>query len=306
MMRALMGENQLDYLGFSYGTFIGTTYAAMFPKQVGRLVLDGAIDPNEDSSTSTIGQAVGFEDALGTYLQDCISNDSSCPFAGQSTDEAVSQIQAWLKRAETDPWPTSSSETVNGITMMYGIILPLYAEDNWTYLTQAFEELKSTGKADTMMFLADTYLGRSENGTYTDNSMESNLAVNCLDSPPTSNANEERRIAKELNDKAPTFGRFMAYGNIGCEALKQDRSNIEKLDYSASGAAPILVVGTTGDPATPYQAAVNLAKQFDAGVLLTYKGEGHTAYAYTNSCVANTVDDYLVKGTVPKDDVTCG
>lgn len=305
VMRALVGDDQLDYLGFSYGTYIGSTYAAMFPKRVGRFVLDGAVDPQADSATATIEQSVGFENALKTYLNDCITNDGSCPFKGKTVDDAVKQVQGWLNTADTKPWPTSSGDTVNGITMMYGIITPLYSENNWPYLTQAFEELANSGKADTMMFLADTYLGRDDNGKYTDNSMESNLAVNCLDDPPTSDMNEQKRIAQELNTQSPTFGRFMAYGNIGCEALKQDRSNIKKLDYSASGAAPIVVVGTTGDPATPYQSAVNLSKLLESGVLLTYKGEGHTAYTYSNSCVANAVDDYLVDGTVPKDGTTC-
>ncbi|PWG64754.1 alpha/beta hydrolase [Bifidobacterium callitrichidarum] len=306
MLRALAGQTRLNYLGFSYGTYIGSTYAALFPKQTGRIVLDGAINPTEDSATSTIEQAVGFEKALATYLNDCIKNDGSCPFKGMDTNQATKEIQSWLATADTKPWPTSSGKRVNGITMMYGIILPLYSEDNWTYLTQAFKELKDTGKADTLLLLADTYLGRNENGKYTDNSMEANLAVNCLDDPPTSDMARQEAIAKELGEKAPTFGRFMTYGNIGCEALKQDRSGIGKLDYSAPGASPILVVGTTGDPATPYQAAVNLAKLLESGVLLTYKGEGHTAYTYTNSCVAETVDDFLIHGKVPSSDVTCG
>ncbi|TPF94840.1 alpha/beta hydrolase [Bifidobacterium sp. UTBIF-78] len=320
MMRALAGQNYLNYLGFSYGTYIGSTYAALFPKQTGRIVLDGAINPAEDASTSTIEQAVGFENALTSYLDDCLKHDgtnggsddsdgngsSACPFKGMDAAGAKQRIQSWLSEADRRPWPTSSGKTVNSVTMMYGIIMPLYSQENWSYLTKAFGELASEGKADTLLFLADTYLGRAPNGTYTDNSMEANLAVNCLDDPATSDMDKEAEIAKELNDRAPTFGRFMAYGNIGCEALRQDRSHIERLDYSAPGADPILVVGTTGDPATPYQSAVNLANLLSSGVLLTYKGEGHTAYSRTNSCVADVVDDYLTKGEAPKQDVTCG
>lgn len=167
-----MGEDQLDYLGFSYGTYIGSTYAAMFPEQIGRLVLDGAIDPNEDTNTAAIEQSVGFEKALKAYLNDCIGNDGSCPFAGMTTDTAMRQIQHWLSTADTNPCPTSGGATVNGMTMMLVTILPLYSEDNWIYLTQAFRELTTTGKADAMLLLVDAYLGRDERGAYTDNSME--------------------------------------------------------------------------------------------------------------------------------------
>lgn len=304
MMRAVLGSDHLDYLGFSYGTFIGATYAALFPEQTGRLVLDGAVDPQEDTSEQTINQSVGFENALKAYLKDCIDNDGSCPFKGGTVDQAVKQIQSWLERADSKPWPASGGD-VNSVALMYGIITPLYSQDNWTFLTQAFTEMKSKGTATTMLLLANTYLDREPGGGYKDNSMQANLIVNCLDDPPTSDMARQKQIAKELSEKSPTFGRFMAYGNIGCDALKQDRSHLEKLDFSAKGAAPIVVVGTTGDPATPYQSAVNLAKQLDSGVLVTYKGEGHTAYSATNVCVANAVDDYLIDGTVPKDGTTC-
>lgn len=301
MMRALMGSDRLDYLGFSYGTYIGATYAALFPAQVGRLVLDGAIDPQEDQSESLVNQAVGFENALKTYLKDCMGG-SGCPFSG-TTDDALAQIQGWLRQYDDKPVDVNG-ESLNGTTLMYGIIMPLYNQDNWPYLTKAFRGLKD-GDGTTFMFLADTYLDRSGN-KYTSNSMEANSIVNCLDDPPTSDMAAQKALADRLAKESPTFGRYMAYGNIGCDALALDRSGIRKLDWSAKGADPILVVGTTGDPATPYDAAVSLAKTLESGRLLTYKGEGHTAYDRGNECVATIVDTYLVDGGVPEDGATCG
>ena len=304
LMRALAGQDQLDYLGFSYGTLIGTTYAALFPQQVGRMVLDGAIDPTQSAADAVISQSEGFEQSLRTYLTDCIDNDDACPFTG-SVDEAIVEIQGWLTQADSQPLPTNERYDVKGITMMYGIITPLYSSDNWPYLTQAFSEIKHSGTANVMLLLANSYLERSDDGEYESNSMEANVAVNCLDDPQPSDMAEQEKIARQLNEKSPTFGRYMAYGNVICEALAQDRSGIEQLDYSAPGAAPILVVGTTGDPATPYQNAVNLANLLESGMLLTDEGETHTAYTYTNSCVASAVDDYLINGTPIKDGVTC-
>ncbi|NMM93097.1 alpha/beta hydrolase [Bifidobacterium oedipodis] len=304
VMRALAGQDQLDYLGFSYGTLIGSTYAALFPQQVGRMVLDGVIDPMQSAADAVISQAEGFEQSLHAYLTDCIDNDDACPFTG-SVDEATAEIQGWLAKADSQPLPTDGRDDVNGIMMMYGIITPLYSSDNWAYLTKAFAEIKDSGTANVMLLLANSYLERNDDGEYESNSMEVNVAVNCLDDPQPSDMGEQEKIARELNEKSPTFGRYMAYGNVTCEALAQDRSGIEQLDYSAPSAAPILVVGTTGDPATPYQNAVNLADLLESGMLLTDEGETHTAYTYTNSCVASIVDDYLIYGTPIEDGVSC-
>ena len=301
LTRALLGDTKLNYLGYSYGTFLGATYADLYPKKVGRLVLDGALDPATTEFEVTDIQAKGFESAFRAYLKSCIGT-KDCPFTG-TVDEAMLETRKILDRLQASPLQNSDGRALGANTMFTAIILPLYNKDNWTYLNTLFAEVLQ-GSTKTAFVLADSYNDRAKNGTYNSNSTEAFVSINCLDYKSQDSVAQMRTEAAQLAADAPTFGPQMAYGGTSCAkwpfASTRDRGPI-----AAKGSGDILVVGTTNDPATPYVWAKNLSAQLAKGHLITYHGEGHTAYNKSNSCVNNAVDNYFVRGTVPAKDPDC-
>lgn len=302
LLRAVLGDKKLNYLGYSYGTFLGATYADLYPHNTGRLVLDGAIDPKTTDFEVTETQAVGFENAARAYIKDCMSG-SDCPFTG-TVDEGMARIKAILDRLDKSPLRAKDGRLLGSSTMFNAIILPLYSEDNWHYLTDLLNDVLA-GHADYAFQLADAYYGRNKDGSYEDNSTEAFIAINCLDYAAGNFTNSElREQAAELAKAAPTFGPQMSYGGNSCDSWPFASTRVRDAIH-APGSAPILVVGTTNDPATPYKWAKNLAAELDNGHLITYKGEGHTAYNKSNSCVNSAVDNFFVEGTVPSVDPNC-
>jgi pimeloyl-ACP methyl ester carboxylesterase len=303
VLRAALGEEQLDYLGASYGTFLGTTYASLFPDRVGRFVLDGAIDPNLTGLETGLGQAAGFERATRAYVENCV-DAGDCPL-GDDVESAMAAIPAFLDQVDADPLPVSG-DTVTELTegwAMYGIIVAMYAQDFWPILTQAIERAQQ-GDGTLLMFLANTYASRSSDGAYNGNGMQAIYAVNCLDRPANADVDlDTAAVEAQFEEASPTWGRYLA-GDGACEYWPVEASETID-DYSAEGAAPIVVVGTTRDPATPHEWAVQLADTLDSGVLISYDGDGHTAYGRSNDCVDGAVDAYLLEGTVPEDGLTC-
>ncbi|WP_400994273.1 alpha/beta hydrolase [Agromyces sp. GXQ0307] len=301
LLRAILGDERLNYLGFSYGTFLGATYAGLYPEKTGRLVLDGAIDPTASVQEVNIAQYAGFEASLRAYLAACLAGDE-CPFSG-SVDAAADEVSRLLASVDASPLRASDGRRLGADALVTAIIYPLYSPESWPYLSEMFESVMF-GEADTALLLADLYNGREPDGTYRDNSTEAFRAVNCLDYTYDDDPAKMRADAAELAEVAPIFGPYAGYGDIGCAqwpvASEADRSAI-----AAEGAAPIMVIGTTGDPATPYQWAEALAEQLDSGFLVSYDGEGHTAYRKSNECVDRTVEDFLVDGTVPASDPRC-
>lgn len=301
LLRALVGDKKLNYLGYSYGTYLGSVYAELYPHKTGRLVLDGALDPAASSSEVTEVQAEGFQSALTAYLKYCLGT-SGCPFKG-SVQNALTRIEQLLASVAATPIPNSDGRLLGADTLVTAIIFPLYDATAWPELTQLFQQVIS-GSATYAFELADAYNDRSSNGTYTDNSTEAFTAINCLDYSYDASPAHMRAEQAALTKAAPVFGPYMGYGDIQC-AVWPYKSTVVRGPIHAPGAAPILVIGTTNDPATPYVWAKALAGQLDSGHLVTYKGQGHTAYNKGNSCVNNTVDDFFVNGTVPKKDPMC-
>jgi hypothetical protein len=216
----------------------------------------------------------------------------------------MQQVADLIERAGKKPIPAGGGAFVNKTLAVDGIIVTLYNDQSWPYLTSALSEAIQNNTAATLLALANFYLQRNEDGTYQSNSMVAFTAINCLDYPtPALTYDEMLAFADKAAAKAPTFGRVFAM-TVGCEAWPV-QSTAERAQLHAAGAAPIVVIGTTGDPATPYQWAVSLAGQLESGHLLTWKGEGHTAYGRSNACIGDAVDSYLVDGTVPKDGLTC-
>lgn len=300
MMRAIVGDDKLNYLGFSYGTFIGALYADQYPDRVGRMVLDGAIDPAATLQDVIREQTIGFENALRAYVTDCLTRDE-CPLSG-SVDDALGQWRALLDEVEADPLTADDGRPLTSSTLLTAIITPLYAQANWPYLDELYTSV-SQGDAEVAMFLADFYYER-EDGKYLSNQTEAFNATNCLDYPRVPlDADRMREEAAELDKLAPTIGWFQGYGDVSCAEWPVPAVT-KRGAVSATGADPILVVGTTGDPATPYKWAEALAKQLSSGVLLTYEGEGHTAYG-SNRCIDDAINTYLLTGAAPANGTVC-
>lgn len=301
LLRAVLGDEKLNYLGYSYGTFLGATYADLYPENTGRLVLDGAVDPSTTDYEVTETQAVGFENAFKAYLADCLTRDE-CPFSG-SVDAALARTAELLSELAANPLPSADGRMLGSSTMFIAIILPLYSQENWPFLDDLFSEV-FVGETATAFFLADNYNGRDPDGTYRDNSTEAFISINCLDYVTEVTNESMRAEAARLAQAAPVFGPVMSWGGTLCEAWPFPATR-ERVEIAAAGSADILVVGTTNDPATPYVWAVALADQLENGHLVTYEGEGHTAYTTGDPCVLGVVDAFFIDGTVPDSDPLC-
>ena len=297
LLRGVLGDDKLNYLGYSYGTFLGATYAELYPGNVGRMVLDGAIDPSISGLEVGTEQAIGFENALRAYMAACLTTQE-CPFRG-SVDQAMSDLGALLASVDRSPLPASDGRELGADTLVTGIVAALYSQANWPVLTQALSEALQ-GDPATAFLLADFYNGR-EGGVYIDNSAEAFRAYNCMDYPADSSQADQDAADARIAAEAPTIAEYWE-GPDACEVWPYDPTGT-RAPIAAVGAAPILVVGTTGDPATPYAWSVSLAEQLESGVLVTNVGEGHTGYNKGNACVDDAVEAYLIEGTVPAADL---
>ncbi len=300
ILRAALGERQLDYFGASYGTLIGATYADLFPRNVRRMVLDGAIDPSLSNEELNLGQARGFETALRAYLESCI--DAGCPL-GNSVDEAARGLRRFLDRVDAEPLETSDERDLTSGLAPLGVWMPLYVQEYWPQLTAALKQAIDGDDGSGLLRLADQYTSRGPD-KYLDNSLEALYAVNCLDHSDSIPTRQVPRHFAEFEEASPTFGRSFAYSLSTCSVWPvKSGSNTEAM--AAVGAPPIVVIGTTRDPATPYEWAEALAGQLDSGVLISRDGDGHTGFNQGNQCVDSAVERYLVRGVPPKSDLDC-
>ena len=303
MLRAAAGEARLDYFGFSYGTYIGALYADRFGSRVGRMVLDGAVDPSRSTFEESLANTTAFGDALRAYLADCVRS-SACPFAGGGVDAAIDRIASLLLDLRASPLRAADGRDVNSVVLRTAIDASLYDERSWGTLTDAFRQLLR-GRPALVQQLADGYVERGADG-YSGNLFEAIYAVNCLDKPVTTDPAELRRQGAALTAADPLRAADDTedLGDPVCGNWPVPAEG-KAARVTAAGAPPILVLGTTGDPATPYAWARSLAGQLPGGVLLTLRGEGHTAYRNGVACINDRVDRFFVSGTVPQA-VTCG
>jgi pimeloyl-ACP methyl ester carboxylesterase len=303
VIRAALGEPQLDYLGFSYGTFLGATYADLFPDRVGRMVLDGAVAPEVSGVVMGLEQSKGFEGALDSFLADCLTR-SDCP-VGPDVAGARQQISDLLNRVDAQPLSTASGRPLTQGLALLGLVYPLYDKANgWPVLRVALDQAINNQNGTMLLAAADAYTSRQADGSYADNRNEAIIAVNCLDRPVHASLAQLRAQADKFAAMAPIFGSALAWGNLACTVWPY-HSERPPHELHALGSNPIVVIGTTRDPATPYQWAVDLAQQLDNGVLISRDGDGHTGYSAGNSCVDKAVEQYLINGVVPKDGLSC-
>ncbi|MEO6114991.1 MAG: alpha/beta hydrolase [Pseudolysinimonas sp.] len=305
VIRAVLGDKKMHYLGYSYGTYLGTMYAELFPKNVGRMVLDGPIDPLVGQLDSLATQMAGFDSALKAYMADCQSQ-KGCPFTG-SVQNGLQQVRAILDGIDARHLVGSDGRKVDSATVGTGISYTLYSKDSWPDLTQMFKDLGSND-ADSTLENADGYNARSASGTY-DNETDVYAAVTCAESDIGTDGVTPLEGLAKIDAAAPILGKYFAYDDYAVldTACTNWPEPVAKLPtkFDAAGAAPIMVVATTNDPATPYAGGVSLSKQLSSGVLVTHKGEGHTVYAQGDTCVDTTVDNYLINGVVPTADPMC-
>jgi pimeloyl-ACP methyl ester carboxylesterase len=295
-LREALGEEQLSYLGYSYGTVIGQVYADLFPTRFRAMVLDGAVDVSVSNDQWLADQILAFEATLGRYVEDC--RRRNC--LDRDPAEAIREV---LRRADQSPIPAPRADRPAGSgEAVFGLITGLYSPATWPALDRAIAEALS-GDATRLIRLADTLAGRRADGSY-DNSLIMNVAVNCLDYASEPDPAYYRALADRLDDQAPLFGAYTATGGVLCS--KWPAAAKPLTPPRAAGSPVILVVGTTGDPATPYKWAVGLSRQLENAVLLTHDGEGHTAFRSGSSCIDEAVTDYLVDLQAPGDGKTCG
>jgi len=300
LLRHLLGDSELNYLGYSYGTLIGALYIDTFPERVGRIVLDGPVDPAASQFDLVLNQHRGFENALIAYFEYC-GEANFCPFPGTLT-ERLEAVSALYDRLEDDPLRAEDGRVLDDSTFRTAMVTTLYSRQSWSYLTQLFAEV-STGQTQTAMLLVDFYYDRI-NGVYQDNSMEAFIAINCLDYPVESDKDVIQAQAQQLRDAAPYTARPKGYGDLVCQNWPFP-PRLEKGPVRGAGAQTVVILGTTGDPATPYNWSVSLAEQLENAVLITYVGEGHLAYDEGNPCINDPVDTYFVTGVVPVDGLRC-
>ena len=302
VLRGAVGDEQLTYYGASYGTTIGSTYAELFPDEAGRLVLDGATDPALSAEETNLAQAAGFQTALYSYIEDC-QTSTDCPLP-PGRDEAARRIGDLLDQVDTTPLPTGDPDRpLTQSLAFFGIGGMLYNQLNWAVLTPALDQA-FTGDGAELLRLSDFYFSREDDGSFTDNRIEAITAVNCLDDPSSSTVQEVEASIPAYTEASPTFGRLFAWSRLSCGAWPVE-SPYEPLEIRAEGAAPILVIGTSRDPATPFEWSVAMAEQLESGVLVARDGDGHTSFGAGNACVDGAVDAFFLDGTVPADGLEC-
>jgi pimeloyl-ACP methyl ester carboxylesterase len=298
-LRQSLGDAKLTYLGYSYGTTLGSVYAELFPKNIRAMVLDGDVDPDSGDQAQAEAAAAGLEKSFDAFATACVGQPSGC----QVGPDPRGFVQALLTQADTTPIPSAKQGETRKATA--GIVLTavqaaMYDAGTWPQLAQSLAAAQK-GDAQGLFSLADSYNGRLANGTYS-NLIDANLAISCADTTEKHTQDQVKATIADWNARYPLFGASSAEGLYTCTAWKATRTPLPK--RSAVASAPILVVGNTGDPVTPYAGAQDMVRDLGSAALLTWQGTGHTSYPKT-PCVSTAVDAYLVGLTVPPAGQTC-
>jgi pimeloyl-ACP methyl ester carboxylesterase len=298
VVRAALGDSKLTYLGFSYGTLLGATYAGLFPTHVRALVLDGAIDPALPTIKQLDQQAEGVEGQLQLFFSTC-ARQANCPW--RPAGDPTAAFESLLAKVRANPLPAhGTSRQVGPAELLYGTAVTLYSTATWNDLAAALRAA-SNGDGTDFLELFDAYTGRQSNGAYS-NLFEANAAINCVDAPAPALA-AISAAAPAAQADAPIFGLQNLYSEAGCSVWPVAATGTIG-PIRALGSPPIVVVGSTGDPITPYHWAQSLAGELAHGVLLTRVGDGHTAYE-SSACIRTAVDQYLITSTPPAAGTRC-
>ncbi|UDY34132.1 alpha/beta hydrolase [Dermatobacter hominis] len=298
-IRTALGDEQLNFLGYSYGTSIGATYAAMFPTHIRAMVLDGSISPSASAADQAMVQATGFERTLANFIAACDA-DQTCALAPDAA-AAIAATRAELESKPVTVEDSSGSRTLNRDLFDYGLATALYDTSTWGPTAQAIADIREGGAA-TFLALVDRQTGRQADGSY-DNSSDAQVMVNCADQEDRPTAEQAAQDEARIAQAAPTFGALIGAGLTGCDDWPEPAQPTPA--PKADGAPSILVIGTVGDPATPYEWAQEMTQALSGSVLLTYEGDGHTAFLRGGQCIEDAVVGYFVDLEVPSAGTRC-
>lgn len=326
ILRLALGDKKLNFLGKSYGTYLGTLYASLFPSNVGRMVLDGAVDPSISAVQQSISQAVGFDKALDSFITDCFTR-SDCPLEKQSSKDvsrhelAVKQIIGIFHQAAVSPLldkiDNSDATKKKFLTgqharmateslVVLGTASALYDnESGWPQLRTAIQE-SVAGYGATFLALGDEYSQRNTQGRYANNETDAGFVIDCLDWPENRTVSQITKDAKVFTTKAPVFGPYLAYGSLACKnfASKSDTAKLISMSRTID-TNPVVIIGTTRDPATPYTWAEGLHSKIHNSRLISLSADGHTGQGRGSTCVDFVVDSYYLSGKLPIADLQC-
>jgi pimeloyl-ACP methyl ester carboxylesterase len=301
MIRAALGDAKLTYLGFSYGTYLGQHYAHLFPTHIRALALDSVVDPALEPNDFLYAQLVAFEQNLQAFLTDCRarrSGSSPCTYA-QSGDPGT-KLMALMQRLDTTPMPVGNRSLTRSLAVI-GVLTPLYDQSAWPYLDQALT-LADRNNGTLLLRFSDLYLRRNADGTY-DNVTDANAAVNCIDKPVPTDIAVYDALGPKFASASPLFGPAFQYSNLLCAYWPvQPTGKVGPI--TAEGAPPILLIGGTGDPATPYAWAQSVNRTLTGSVLLTRQGNGHISYT-SSVCARQAIDAYLIDLKLPANETVC-
>jgi pimeloyl-ACP methyl ester carboxylesterase len=298
-IRRALGEDTISYFGFSYGSELGGTWATLFPDTVRAAVLDGASDPNADALESSLRQIEGFETSLATFLARC-SAQPTCAFHNDGNAEQA--FDALMASLDADPLPSDGGRPpVNRDVATTGVVQAMYSESFWPVLEESLAAAVE-GDGSGLLELADSYYQRMPDGTY-GNELEAFQVISCADSPERKSVPDTDAENELFHEVAPRLVPEGSAGGYFCTFFPPAAD--PRIDIDGIGAGPIVVIGTTGDPATPFESTVRMSNTLDDGRLVVVDADQHTGYG-VNRCVIDIVNDYLIDLEAPADETECG
>ena len=302
VIRAALGAQHLNWLGFSYGTGLGALYAQEFPERVGRMVLDGGVDPQLDAMQISKDQSAGFQLAMQRFATDCAKRSDCVAPTQRGVLNTINSLVAQLERS---PMRTDGSRRLVQSEALTALFFSMYSTDLWPTLRTGIRQA-NRGDGTTLQLLAQLANDQTGPNRYGSNIASAFYAIGCWDYPATPGQAGLMSAARTWSSGVPIpeMGRAMAWGNAPCSSWL-GHSDVPPAAVASSTEAPILIIGTTFDPATPYRWSQALNRQLPTSVLLTYRGDGHTAYGGSNLCVDDITDRYLLTGALPADGTAC-
>lgn len=301
ILRAALGDQKLTYLGYSYGTGLGTAYAEAFPQNVRAMVLDGALDPTMSTIDQVVAQNKGFQQAFDAYAADC-AKSPACPL-GTDPTKATARFQQLARPLVQKPLPARGGRQLGFVDAVIGVKLAMYQKSAWPILTRTLVAA-AQGDGSGLLALSDYYFDRDPVGHYL-NKLEAFQVISCMDDERITDPAEIEEISKRVVQVAPFVddGQPVVPARDVCAFWPVPPSSQPHVPHVA-GLPKTLTISVTGDPATPYQAGVDLAKALD-GALLSVTGNQHTAALQGSSCVDDIVTAYLVDLKLPAGEAKC-
>ncbi|WP_152521252.1 alpha/beta hydrolase [Nocardiopsis ganjiahuensis] len=311
LLREALGEDELNYVGYSYGTHLGAVYADAYPDRVGAMVLDGGVDLAISPADTLVEQLAGFQATWELFVEDCAATRNNCAFSGP--DRATGEMQQILGDLDEDPLvmhdPVWAEEkvVVDGDIMLDITMQALYSEDMWPDLSDALADLDAGDHQRAAYFVSYLYMVAyghpDEEFDEADlvNAETARTAVECADHPVDATAvdtSDHRDLMERAHDASALFGGLAVWPLMVCSHWVE--AEAAPTGFTAPDAPPIVVIGTVGDPATPYGWSQSLAERLASATLVTYEGSGHGVYGFgLNDCVDEVIDTYILEGVTP-------